>query len=359
MKKFLFIIAASVFLVASQTSYAAEKRVGILFSSYGDVDSPDEVPNYLKSAIRDPDVAPIPGYLKGIAAELAALFGGKKAADEYRVIGGSKYRASSRAQADLVAEEFRKSGIEVKTYTGFVFTYPYIRETMAQIQADGITDLVVFNQGAQYSKVTQGINIREVRSYLKKHPEYQPNVTAVRSFSEDPRFRDLLADSIRVGLSENFSNVPASDVCIYLPSHGLPQSLPDNGDPAYGQMLRAYEDMKARFQGHLVVTGFQNHSELGTQWTMPDSEEQAHFLAASADCPNVLINGRISFTVDNIETLYDEGVSQRATILEARPETKVVVQKSFNSESSYVSFITAVAQEALDGKGDIQKITGK
>lgn len=354
--KRLAIIATSLSIAASQNVHAAEKRVGILFSSYGDVDSPEEVKDYLRSAIRDPDVSPIPGFLKGIASELAVIFGGKKAADEYRVIGGSKYRATSRAQADLVAEEFRKSGTQVKAYTGFVFTYPYISETMAQIQNDGITDLVVFNQGAQYSKVTQGINIREVQTYLKKHAEYRPNVVAVRSFSDDSRFRELLADSIRVGLAENFSKIAPSDVCIFLPSHGLPQYLPDNGDPAYGQMLRAYEDMKARFQGYLVVTGFQNHSELGSKWTMPDSQEQAHFLGASADCPNVLINGRISFTVDNIETLYDEGVSQRETILEARPETKIVVQKSFNSESSFVRYIVTVAREALDGKGDIQRL---
>lgn len=356
MKKSIFVLASVFSVLASQSAFASEKRIGVLFSSYGDVDSPEEVPNYIKAAISDPDVAPIPGFLKGIVGELAARFGSKDAADEYRVIGGSKYRATSRAQADLVAAELRKSGVEVKTYTGFVFTYPYIHEAMAKIQADGITDLVVFNQGAQYSKVTQGINIREVRTYLRKHSEYQPNVTAVRSFSEDPRFRDLLADSIRVGLSENFASVEPKDVCIFLPAHGLPQYLPDNGDPAFGQMLRAYEDMKSRFHEHLVVTGFQNHSELGAKWTLPDSEEQAHFLAASADCPNVLINGRISFTVDNIETLYDEGVSQRGTILEARPETNVVVQKSFDLEPSFVQYIATITTEALEGKGDIQKI---
>lgn len=359
MLRFLTLAAVFVLFTASQRAGAAEKRIGILFSSYGDIDSPDEVKGYVQAVLRDPDVTPIPGFLKGIVAQFAGAFGTKGSEDEYRVIGGSKYRATARAQADRVAEEFIKSGVEVKTYTGFVFTYPFIRETMEKIQSDGITDLIVFNQGAQYSKVTQGVNIREVKTYLSKHPEYQPNVTAVRSFSDDPRFRDLLADSIRNGLAENFAKVPANDVCIYLPAHGLPNYLPENGDPAYGQMLRAYEDMKARFPTHLVVTGFQNHSELGAKWTLPDSEEQAHFLAASADCPNVLINGRISFTVDNIETLYDEGVSQRETILKARPETNVVVQKSFNSESAFVNFIKEIASEALSGKGDLQKITGR
>jgi protoheme ferro-lyase len=119
-------------------------------------------------------------------------------------------------------------------------------------------------------------------------------------------------------------------------------------------MLAAYEDMKARFPGHLVATGFQNHSELGAKWTLPDSEEQAHWLAAYADCPNILINGRISFTIDNIETLYDENVGQRGVIAEAKPEAKVVVQKSFNFEPKFVRFLSLLSQDALRGLGDIE-----
>lgn len=354
-KQFEVLLVVAVFM--SGHSFGTEKKVGVLFSSYGDVDRPEEVEGYVKSALRDPDIAPIPGFLKGLVATLGWMFTGQGAVEEYRVIGGSNYRETARKQADAVQKQLATLGIDATTYTGFIFTYPYISETMAEIHADGITDLVVFNQGAQYSKVTQGINVREVAKYLKLHSEYSPNVTVVRSFSDDARFRDLLAESIRTGLSENFAGVSPDDVCIYLPSHGLPMYLPDNGDPAYFQMLAAYEDMKSRFPAHLVATGFQNHSELGAKWTLPDSDEQAHWLAAYADCPNILINGRISFTVDNIETLYDENVGQRAVISEAKPEAKVVVQKSFNYEPSFVNLLSLLTQDALSGRGDLEVIS--
>ena len=355
MKKFA--IATLLSVVGFQTTLnAAERKVGVLFSSYGDIDKPEEVEGYIKAALKDPDVAPIPWFLKGLVANLGWLLEGKNVTKEYLVIGGSKYRATARAQADLVQQELIASGLNAKTYTGFVFTYPFIRETMAQIQADGITDLVVINQGAQYSKVTQGINIREVKSYLAKHKEYTPNTVAVKSFSDDTRFRDLVAKSIQQEISENFADVPASDMCIYLPTHGLPMALPENGDPAVSQMLSAYEDMKARFSGNLVAIGFQNHDELGTQWTLPDSDVQAKWLADQADCPNILINGRISFTVDNIETMYDQNVQQRSVIEEARPGTKVVVAKSFNSDADFAKLMSTIAIEALNGKGDIATI---
>jgi protoheme ferro-lyase len=121
-----------------------------------------------------------------------------------------------------------------------------------------------------------------------------------------------------------------------------------------GVLFAAYEDMKARFSENLFVVGFQNHSELGSRWTLPDANEQAHWLAAAADCPNVLINGRISFTIDNIETLYDENVHQRAIIAAAKPDAQAVVQKSFNAEPSFVSFLALLVSDALNGVGDIQ-----
>lgn len=339
-----------------QKGFASERKIGVLFASYGDVDKPEEVKNYVISAIKDPDIAPIPGFLKGLVANLGWLLTGKGAVEEYKVIGGSNYRATARHQADEVAKQLAATGLAVKTYTGFVFTYPYIHQTMEQIQKDGITDLIVFNQGGQYSKVTQGINVREVTKYLKAHPEYLPLVKIVRSFSDDARFRDLLAKSIQTGLSESFSETNPSDVCIFLPTHGLPMALPNNGDPAYFQMLAAYEDMKTRFSDHLVATGFQNHSELGTQWTLPDSDKQASWLVKSAGCKNILINGRISFTVDNIETLYDQNVGQRNVILKADPHAKVVVQKSFNSESEFVMLLAEFTIDALQGKGDLETI---
>ncbi len=284
------------------------------------------------------------------------LLTGKGAEEEYKVIGGSNYRATARNQADEVTKLLAAEGLAVKTYTGFVFTYPYIRETIAQIQADGVTDLIVFNQGGQYSKVTQGINVREVTTYLKAHREYSPTVKIVKSFSDDMRFRDLLAKSIQTGISENFSKVNPSDLCIYLPTHGLPIALPNHGDPAYFQMLSAYEDMKDRFSEYLVATGFQNHAELGTKWTLPDSDKQAEWLVKSAGCKNILINGRISFTVDNIETLYDQNVQQRKVIFEANPSIKVVVQKSFNAESDFIKLLADLTRDAIQGKGDVETL---
>lgn len=347
-----------VMMLMSEWSYGSEKKIGILFASYGDVDKPEEVEAYVKAALRDPDVAPIPEFLKGLVVTLGWLFTGQGAVEEYRVMGPSNYRETARLQAEEVHKSLAALGIEAKTYTGFIFTYPFVKDTMAKIQADGITELLVFNQGAQYSKVTQGINIREVKKYLGQHQGYSPKVTVVKSFSDDQRFRDLLAESIRKGLDENFKGVSPSDVCIYLPSHGLPTYLPENGDPAYFQMLAAYEDMKARFPEHLVANGFQNHSELGAKWTLPDSDEQAHRLAAYTDCPNILINGRISFTIDNIETLYDQNIGQRRVIAEAKPDAKVAVQRSFNFEPKFVHFLSLLSRDALMGLGDIEVLSG-
>lgn len=329
------------------------KRVGILFSSYGDIDSPDEAEGYVKRSILDPDVAPIPSFLKPLVANLGWFFMQNSIKGEYRKIGGSThYRESSTAQAELVAADLRDAGVNIKSYTGFVFTYPYIVGTMAQIQADGIEELVVFNQGAQFSKVTQGINIREVKKYLNQHPEWSARVIAVRSFSDDDRFRDLLAASVQRRLDSDFPGVQPEDVCIFFPVHGLPMYLPNSGDPAIPQMQRAVDEMRDRFPSHPVFIGFQNHAELGSNWTQPADLEVARQIGGLS-CPNVVINGRVSFTVDNLETLFDQGVAQRDEILKVRPSARVVVEKMFQTEPSFAEYIKTLTLEALSSRGDL------
>jgi protoheme ferro-lyase len=195
---------------------------------------------------------------------------------------------------------------------------------MAKIQADGITDLVVIDQGAQYSAATQEINLREVRKYLVAHPEFNASVTGIKSFSLDSRLTELIAKSIESSLKSQFADVSQNDVCIFLPVQGLPTSLPESSDPAIAQMKYIVEAMRERFPNNEVFSGFQNHGEFpGSAWTQPRSQDIAQQNGQNEKCANVLINGRFSFTVDNLETLFDQGVAQVKVIKSANPSARV------------------------------------
>jgi protoheme ferro-lyase len=111
-------------------------------------------------------------------------------------------------------------------------------------------------------------------------------------------------------LNSEFGGLSPSDVCTVLPAHGNPTIYNDRGDPAYDQMMRVFRSVQKRFSEHSVFYGFQNHSEFpGSRWTQPAMSAVMKEVGA-APCQNVLINGRTSFTVDSLETLYDHAIGE-------------------------------------------------
>ncbi len=367
MKRLMMI--ASVMLIAGCSSASPEgddlatqqlalsgEKVGVMLSSYGDVDSPDEAKDFVRRCLMDPDVAPIPNFLRPLISTVGWWLDGRNIRAEYEAIGGAaNLRARSTDLAQKVAQGMRAKGVNAFAYTGFDFTWPFIGDSLAKMQADGIQRFVIFYEGAQYSQVTQYINIRETRKYLKAHPEWKVNAIAVKSFSDDPRFLDYLGDSIEERVQSDFAQAPADKICVTLPMHGVPTYLPERGDPAVDQMMRAVDYVKNRFPQYLVDFGFQNHDEFpGSKWTQPRHDAAVEELAKNPRCENIIINGRVSFTVDCLETLYDHGIDEPEVIHKVNPNAKVTVEPMFNSESRFVDFTRDLALEALAGQGDLE-----
>ena len=149
-------------------------KLGVFFGSYGDVDSGDEAYELVTTTLQDPDMVPLPALARHALAQLGWLLKNKLIREEYLAIGGkSNYRATSQAQADLVAENLRQRGYDAKGYTGFAFTFPHVEAGMAKAERDGVNRLVVFYQGAQHSRVTSHIIFREVKKYLNAHPNWR------------------------------------------------------------------------------------------------------------------------------------------------------------------------------------------
>jgi ferrochelatase len=338
----------------------ADEKVGVLFGSYGDVDNPQtELKELVTNTLTDPDVLPLPGWLNQTVAQLGWQMDKDALFDEYAAIGNStNMRANSQAQADAVAAQLQAAGIDAKGYRGFTMTFPYVKDTLAQIQQDQVDRLVVFYQGAQYSKVTAQIVFRHVREYLAQHPDWDIEVIAVRSFSYDRRFIDLLISNIENRLATTFADIPRSDMCIFLPMHGNVMKWINEGDPSLDQMMYVVDQVASRFPQAYVSHGFQNHDELPlVEWTEPNTDT-ALTEVASQPCSGVLINGQISFTVDSLETLYDHGVAepeflQNQIQTQSLPDKKIFVEPMWNSDPEFVDYLATLTEETLMGMGDL------
>jgi ferrochelatase len=337
-------------------------RVGVLFSSFGDIDDPSEAQDYVIKTLTNPSVIPLPELLRFKIAHLAWTIRGPQILEKYKAIGGrTNYRAVSQKQADLVASKLREYGYDARGYTGFTFTFPFIHEALKKAQDDGVTQLVVVNQGAQYANVTTQLEFREVRAYLEKHPEWPVQITGIRQFSEDYRFRDLMAQSIQKRIKQDFAQVRPENLCIFLPMHGNLIQAIDAGDPSYDEMLRVAQDLQARFSNNTVSYGFLNQDDMPFfTWTKPKDADALRELVQKG-CQNILINGRITFTIDSVESLYDQAIVEKNLVQQFAAEfrvtqPKVTVEKMFNLEWEFINFQAQIISEALQGRGDLERI---
>jgi ferrochelatase len=358
-------VCATLLVVSTLIPVLAEdisgERVGVIFGSYGDVDKAEEVEGLVKNTIRDEDMLPLPWVMRQFIAYWRWYADGDDIKGEYAAIGGgTNMRARAQAQADAVAQRLRANGIDANGYIGFAFTFPSVAAGLEQAQHDDVQRLFVYYQGPQHSRVTSFIVFRDVQRYLIEHPEWDVRAVAIKSFAKDQRYIDMVADSITSRLATDFADEPGANVCIFLPVHGNILKWIRQGDPYLDQVMYDIEAIETRFSDHPVYHGFQNHDMYAmTEWTEPGLDD-ALATVSNDPCQNVIINGRLSFTVDNLETMFDHATESREVLLEGHaggaPKKKVVAEKMFNSDPVFVNLMADLALEAMQQKGDILPI---
>lgn len=336
-------------------------EVGVLLGSHCDIDDPDtELESYVKSAFLKNDGIPLPDWIRGPLSDPAYWLSYGTVRSQYDAIGPTHYRANAKLQVDATTAALRAAGVNGKAYLGCDFTTPSIASALDRMRSDGVKQIVLFNKGAQYSIATGGEHMEDAIEYLKEHPTWKPRFVMVKEFSSDPRFRDLLGDVIERDVKAAFPGAPTRDVCILVASHGLPLHLVDRGDPATAQMLEVVEVLQQRFAAYDLRHGFLNDDFFpGAAWTTPKAIDVAHDLRTES-CPNVFLDGRLSFTTHHRATLYDLDVEVRAVLEEPdlQPDgtphplytpAKIVFGQQFDDEPGLARLYAELTKEALAG----------
>ena len=339
-------------------------EIGVILTSHGDIDLPEEIEPYIKSAFQKNVGVPLPQWVREPLTEPAYLLSKQLVEAQYDAIGPTNYRANAQLQADALQAALYDANINAKVYLGYNFTWPFIDDALAAAQADGVQKLVVFNKGAQFSFATLGESIDEVEHYLDAHPEWPVSGVAVRQFSDDERFRGLLAEVIERDARATFPDVPTQDICLLVASHGLPMRMINDGDPAVDQMLDVVDDLKVRLPEFPLYHGFLNDDFFpGAEWVAPKGSVVAAEMR-SVSCPAVLMDARLSFTTHHRATLYDLDVEAREILEEPdlQPDgtlhplyqpARVVLAQQWDAEPAFAALLRDLTVEALAGQGDL------
>jgi protoporphyrin/coproporphyrin ferrochelatase len=258
-------------------------------------------------------------------------------------------KAVTRSQAEKLAAWIKAGGLDPKgQHTGgdkfFIawamrYRKPDIAQGITTLKEHGCTRILILPLYPQYAASTAASVYDKVYETLKAM-RWQPAVRFAPPYFDDRTYIDILATSLRAGISRlNF--VP--DV-ILVSFHGLPKSMVNKGDPYNDQCLETWrllcEDLQ--LDGNRCPVSFQ--SRFGTrEWLQPYTSAKVKSLAAQGIKSLVVFTP--GFSADCLETLYELGVETREIFRANGGENFAVIPCLNDSELGMMLIYELVARE--------------
>ena len=177
--------------------------IGVLVMAYGGPNNLDEVEPYLLD---------VRGY-RPTAPEII-----HEVRERYKLIGGrSPILEQTQAQADALQAAL--GGSAFKTFVGMRHWHPYLKDTLAQMSAQGIDRAIGLAMAPHFSRLSIG-------AYYRKIEEAQPPIEMARieRWHLLPGYLDALADRVRAALQKFPTEVRAT-VPIIFSAHSLPERI--------------------------------------------------------------------------------------------------------------------------------------
>ncbi|RME76162.1 MAG: ferrochelatase, partial [Chloroflexi bacterium] len=266
-------------------------KKAVLVLAYGSPESVDGMEEYLLDIRGGRPVSP----------EFVAEF-----KHRYSLIGGkSPLTELTFAQADALAQELDRRGYGWPVYVGMRHWSPWIKDTIARMHADGITEAVAIVMAPHYSKMSIG-------KYWERVEQAQQAVgsairfTMVDSWYRQAKFLDAVEAHVRAGLAKF---PPGEPVKLVFSAHSLPARLKKMGDP-YDDELQDNARLIAERLGDVDwMFSYQSAAETGEPWLGPQIEEVVVDLARQG-YKNALV-APIGFVCDHVEILYDIDIEAR------------------------------------------------
>jgi ferrochelatase len=278
-----------------------------------------------------------PERIEDVPAYLQFVRGGRptppqiveEVSQRYAEIGGSSpLLARTREQARAL-----QARLDVPVYFGMRNWHPFIKETMAEIQAAGIERIVAMCLAPQYSKASVGFYFRRTQE-AKQELGVQAEIVWTKSFHDSP----LLIEAFRERLAPL---LPAGKVLFT--AHSLPERVLERADPYDAEAKATAAAVAARAGLAAWDFAYQSQGFTEEKWLGPTVESRLDQYAAER--VRDLVLAPIGFVSDHVEILYDVDVLFRnyardRGIALRRPE-------SLNDSPAFAAALAEVAKQKL------------
>jgi ferrochelatase len=257
--------------------------IGLLVMAYGGPNNIEEVEPYLLD---------VRGY-RPTSPEII-----HEVRERYREIGGhSPILERTQVQAHAIEAALNQSGQVFKAFAGMRHWHPYIKETLTEMCAQGISQVVGLVMAPHYSRMSIG-------AYFKKIEEADLpiEVARVEDWHLEPGYLDALAGRVRDALQRFPANV-RNDVPVIFTAHSLPERILEWNDPYPTQLQETVAAAMERLGSHPHEFAFQSAAISTEPWLGPDAGEIIKRLVSEGKKDILLCP--IGFVTEHVEILYD------------------------------------------------------
>lgn len=257
--------------------------IGVLLLAFGGADSVENVEPFVKNVLRGKPITP----------EVI-----EKTKDRYKLIGGkSPLLDITRAQSAAIDKALKEEGGNYRMYIGMRYWHPFIKDTLAQMKADGIENAVACIMSPFKTMAATGGYNREVDEAVKAQG-HTPNVKFIREWHQSSAFIETVIENLDKELG---AFADKKDALVIFSSHSLPLSILE-GDPYEMHINQTVAEIikKTGPLDHKVA--FQSKGG-GPRWIGPSTEEIIEG-AKKAGKKGVIVVP-LGFMADHVETLYD------------------------------------------------------
>jgi ferrochelatase len=300
--------------------------IGLLVMAYGGPDNIDEVEPYLLD---------VRGY-RPTAPEII-----HEVRERYREIGGrSPILEQTREQAAALESALNTNDQQFKAFVGMRHWHPYIQDTLAEMQAQGIERAVGLVMAPHYSRMS-------IEAYYKKIAEAGSpvEIAPIKDWHLLPGYIDALVSRVCAAL-ERFPAEVRSQVPVIFSAHSLPERILEWKDPYPAQLRETVDAVMQRLGDQPHDFAFQSAAISNEPWLGPDVSVLIERYAAQGQ--KNMVSCPIGFVCEHVEVLYDIDIvyQKLAKDLGVRLERIAMVHTEPKMIAGLTDLIRTTAKEA-------------
>ena len=317
-------------------------KTGVLITNLGtpDAATAPALRKYLAEFLSDPRVIEIPKLvwqciLHGVILRVRP----KKSAAKYQTIWteeGSPLLAISKRQLTALQ---RQLGDSAQVKLAMRYGNPSVATALRELQALGISKIIVLPLYPQYASPTTGSTFDAVAKELKTW-RWVPELHFINNYCDNPLYIAALANSIREHIAAH--GKPKKIVFSY---HGMPQRNLELGDPYYClcQKTTRLVQQQLGLTEDEFVTSFQ--SRFGyAEWLKPYTDATLQQLAKDG-VDNIAIISP-AFSADCLETLEELAVENRDIFIAAGGKTYHYIP-ALNDRDDHIQALAGIVQQHI------------